>query len=752
MSRYEQIRLLVDQVLDLPTQERVAALKRCTDVEPSMLAEALELLACTEEAAADEFLSRPALGSGLILDSAPSAEPAPEIPGHDVIRPLGGGSTGSVYLARSRELGREVAVKVLRSGMSESSQSRFLREQQLLAQVNHPGVAQVYGAGRTEDGRPFTVVEYVDGPMVTDFIAAQQSSLADRLRPLASVCEAVHHIHQSGVIHRDLKPENILVSSADGGPKVIDFGASALIDVAETQTVGPRVIGTIAYMAPEQLGTLARADVRSDVFALGVITHELIAAEHPFGGRDRPLGDVVRAIQTERRPAIQVPRRELQSLNAVLDKACAKRPADRYPSAQHLADELQRTLLGVPVEVSEPGLLAHARSATRRRPMTSIGVGLVLCTISLLSGLLLVASAQNREQAVQLQSTVDVLVDGVLGEINELSGAGPARERLARLLLDRLDAVPARDQDRTYHMQRAQVLGALSAVMLADERIEPAVGLRRQALSDFETFFTNDFLDSEVSAERIHLQILLGDALHRAGELDECYQFYTTAHEMIASNVDRFPDEPRWKRDLTWSYERLVPFVIQESPDEALGMCHKRLVVASEISADDPEHPANLFSLGCAEAWLSEVYIRRNNWSEAERYGRLAVESLGRAVEGRPNRFAYRTRWIGAQVRLARALYAGDAQELGPFVIKAIGEAESLFEENSGAYPARMGLVSLLELGIRSSPRAIPEELARSYVLRMEQIGHVPPDIETTPYWLYPSQPEDGGLYGAGSD
>ena len=175
----------------------------------------------------------------------------------------------------------------------------FHREQRLLASLNHPGVAQVSDAGETADGLDYVVVEYIDGPSITRYAAEYELSWRDRVELIIRACEAVQHIHATGVLHRDIKPANILVSHDHGTPqpKVIDFGAATFAQAdALLATQHPRFIGTIAYMAPEQLNSRDRADARCDVYSLGLILHELLSGGHPFQTDAIGLGELVRRI------------------------------------------------------------------------------------------------------------------------------------------------------------------------------------------------------------------------------------------------------------------------------------------------------------------------------------------------------------------------------------------------------------------------------------------------------------------------
>ncbi|MEM1178041.1 MAG: protein kinase [Acidobacteriota bacterium] len=327
-------------------------------------------------------------------DAAP-APPSPPANGGDaparigpyaVEKELGRGGMGRVFLAQqSQPVAREVAVKVLSSGGSSVSGAvaRFQSEQQSLALVAHPNVAQIFDAGVTDDGLPYLVMEYVPGRDICSYARRHRLDLRARLRLFLPVCEAVQHAHRRGVIHRDLKPSNVLVYETGGkaSPKVIDFGLAKLVDGDQNLTRADAMLGTPGYMSPEQIfGDATAVDTRTDVYSLGAVLYELLTDQTPFDvSRDHlaRLFETVSSREPER-PSRRVPR-ELASVLAddldwVVLKALARDPDDRYGSPEALAEDLRAVLDGRTVSARRPTPAYRLRKwASRHRPAVIAG-------------------------------------------------------------------------------------------------------------------------------------------------------------------------------------------------------------------------------------------------------------------------------------------------------------------------------------------------------------------------------------------
>jgi serine/threonine-protein kinase len=281
--------------------------------------------------------------------AADSPPPHVTVAGYDILGELGRGGMGVVYKARQVTLKRLVALKMILSGAHAGAQDllRFRSEAEAVASLQHPNIVQVYEVG-DQDGLPYFSLEYVDGGSLSQKLKGQPLPARQAAELIEVLARAVHYAHLHGIVHRDLKPANILLT-ADGQPKITDFGLAKHLDGTGAQTRSGAVMGTPSYMAPEQAaGKIKDIGPATDVHALGAILYELLTGRPPFHG-DSPLETVMKVLDNEPDHLRLYNRDVNPSLEAICLKCLEKTPRDRYPTAQALADDLRRYLDGEPV-------------------------------------------------------------------------------------------------------------------------------------------------------------------------------------------------------------------------------------------------------------------------------------------------------------------------------------------------------------------------------------------------------------------
>ncbi len=403
MTDEARIKDLFLDALELePADREVFLLDRCRD-DRAVLEEVRALLAADGQAG--RFLG--ASAHSLLQGRAESVNrPVPTVPEdwidgrYELLELVGEGGFGQVYRCRQHQpLERIVALKLIKRGMdSDRVIRRFAAERQALARMDHPGIARVFDAGQARDGRPWFAMELVVGERIDAFCDGRRLDTRARLGLVEAVCRAVQHAHQKGVLHRDLKPSNVLVHLEEDGPrpKVIDFGIAKALGDDETRdpdaehfTFTGELVGTPAYMSPEQARGSSDIDTRSDVYALGVLLYQLLTGTVPLHGTALQRRDHVSALQQlqtvdPQRPSARLhtsanasghgatppPGVRRQDVRSDLDwivLKCLDRDRDRrYPTANALADDLARLLDGLPVEAGPPSPTYRLQKFARR--------------------------------------------------------------------------------------------------------------------------------------------------------------------------------------------------------------------------------------------------------------------------------------------------------------------------------------------------------------------------------------------------
>ncbi|MEM1204532.1 MAG: serine/threonine-protein kinase [Acidobacteriota bacterium] len=433
-ARWQRLKGLFQRAVELDGARRREFLDACED--PLLRAEVEGLL--RDHAAAGDFIEGPAV-----------VEPSPDrsllgrrLGPYRILRELGHGGMGSVYLAErtDQQYQQQVAVKLLKAGLGSGDLvARFRLERQILANLAHPGIARLLDGGTLGDGRPYLVMELIDGEPIVAHCGRRRLPLERRVELFREVCDAVSYAHRRLVIHRDLKPSNILVT-ADGAPKLLDFGTAKLVDTsgdeAPMTAPGLRLL-TPDYASPEQLRgeTITTA---SDVYSLGVVLFELLTGTRPFSRGDA-LGVGPRAEGAEPpRPSAAVPPQDARALEGDLDNivgmALRDEPLRRYPSVDQLSEDLGRYLADLPVR-ARPDTVGYRTGKWIRRHR-ALAVALTMAVLALLGGIL-AASWQAREAQAQRQMAEAAFefVVGVLKESDPRESGG--EEVTARQILDR---------------------------------------------------------------------------------------------------------------------------------------------------------------------------------------------------------------------------------------------------------------------------------------------------------------------------
>jgi hypothetical protein len=393
-ATWSTIDSICGRALEMPLDARREFVRRRCDGDELLERHVRDLLAASETD--DDFLEPPdpdRINAG--LDTAEQTlSPGTRLGSWEVIRPLGSGGMGRVYLARRGDASYEqlVAIKVLRGTLNTPRlRERFLRERQTLARLNHPAITTLLDGGTTPDGAPYLVMEYVEGEPIVEWATRRELPVSQRVRLILDVCAAVEHAHAALVIHRDLKPSNVLVDG-QGRPRLLDFGIAKLLEVEqEGEGDHPTMtsVRTPAYASPEQIRGEA-VSTRTDVHGIGGLLYELLAARHPWAMEGSPLYELERRICEDAPPppsSVALPetnRRQLRGdLDAITAKALEADPARRYASVAQLADDLERHLDHRPIRAVPERALARCGKFVRRHRVLVAAACLALLALGI---------------------------------------------------------------------------------------------------------------------------------------------------------------------------------------------------------------------------------------------------------------------------------------------------------------------------------------------------------------------------------
>lgn len=503
---FQLLSRLLDEALERPPEEREEYLRRASGGDERILAAALAALAA-DDVPMTHLRGEIAEALGERRDPGQAPEGERRCGPFRLLRQIGTGGMGEVFLAErvDADFAQRVAVKVLPQEVrSLELRRRLERERQILARLEHPGIARLVDGGIAADGTPYLALEYVDGLSLPEFLAEKRPDLQEKMRIFLELCDAVAFVHQRLVIHRDLKPTNVMIGS-DGRARLLDFGIAGLLeedDLGLTRTVDHLL--TPRYAAPEQVRG-EPSTTSTDIHGLGLLLFELLAGERAFGADATTATAVAREILEREAPRPTSVSRELRArreggdFDAITAKAMRKRPEERYAAVTDLAADVRRALGGLPVSARGGDRLYRASRFLLRHRFSLATAAAVFVALSV--GLLLAVRERDRAQASEAKAVA-----------------------IQRFLVDDLLLAATPEESRGRALTVREVLDS------ADERVERALG-------------------GEPDVER-SVRGVLADVYLRLGEIDAADRQIAREAKLMeaAGPEDRFPGEVRKAR------------------------------------------------------------------------------------------------------------------------------------------------------------------------------------------------------------
>jgi serine/threonine protein kinase/tetratricopeptide (TPR) repeat protein len=578
----------------------------------------------------------------------PGEEPDTQIGPYRLVRKLGEGGMGAVYLAEQEQpIRRQVALKIIKPGMDSAQVvARFEAERQALTLMDHPSIARVYDAGTTDSGLPYFVMELVQGIPLTSFCNENTLTLRQRLLLFVTICQAVQHAHQKGILHRDLKPSNILVSLLDGQPvpKVIDFGLAkatepSLTEQTQLTQVGA-VVGTLEYMSPEQADFSSQkgVDTRTDVYSLGVMLYEQLTGTTPLDRsqrRSEGLIEVLGRIREEETPEPSVrvaslgerlamvaaerrtePARLVRLLRGELDwialKALEKSRSRRYESASDLARDVQRYLNDEPVEACPPSVGYRLGKFVRKhRVLTGFVALLVVGVVGLIAGLIAVNNARQRAVTAEkrMRNALNMTFAGIRSQVRRRVKLGDEEKMILGNML------------RGYRQLLAEVGSSREVLATAAEaefrmanlselvgRSEDAEAGYRRALQQYEQLVGEFPAEAEYRGELARLNFDLANLLKAQDRRREAEAGYRRAIEGYEKLAADFPNEAAYRGELAVACNNLGVLHREDQEFAAAAKAfHEAVSLGEKVVKEKPDIPQYRIDLAAAHHNLGNI-------------------------------------------------------------------------------------------------------------------------------------------------
>jgi eukaryotic-like serine/threonine-protein kinase len=710
-QKWQQIKDVFQSAVELEKSQRTSFLDEACRGNLDLRNEVERLIGLHEQAG--DFIETPASDSTISLNLFD--QPTPPLVGrrlgsYEIVKEIGHGGMGAVYLGirADEQYQKRVAIKLIKAGIDSTSViRRFRNERQILASLDHPGIAKLLDGGTTDDGLPYFVMDYIEGEPIDEYCDNHKLTTVERLKLFRAVCASIQYAHQNLVVHRDIKPNNILIT-AEGAPKLLDFGIAKVMNPelarsALDMTMTGLAPLTPAYASPEQVRGDPITTV-SDVYSLGVVLYVLLTGHAPYRFKSHDRAELVQVIcqQEPQRPSTAIrqsrtdgspvtltpevvsrtregePDRLRRKLEGDLDNivlmAMRKEPQRRYASVEQFSEDIRRHLEGLPVIARKDTFGYRSTKFVKRHKAGVIAAMLIIA--SLITGLVAtlwqahIAKIERAEAELRFND-VRRLANSFLFEfhdaIENLPGSTPARELVVKRALEYLDSLAQKSSSdpslqrelATAYQRVADIQGNQYSAHSGDT--EGALINYKKALAIREKLVAARPTDTDARRELADSCEKLGDISELKGDLNGALEFYRRSLSIRSALSEENPTNALLRQDLAISLDSIADTLLKTGDAQtALDDVRKALAIRQSLSAADPNNITAKRNLAISYYKVAEMLSALDNNSESVEYGMKALAAFEQLAAADPTNAKARRELSVSYNRTGDLLWASD--------------------------------------------------------------------------------------------